>query len=121
MLGERMKGRCGFFTAARLEEAKTGLGNLAHVYLVTDVARQSQATLDAKRRDLQRFLSFYQKLCGHDRPDEWFVSVTKDFLKTLQQERLAAGVDRAHLRYRAPFCPLVRPQVPGAVSPGLPH
>ena len=30
-----------------------------------------------------------QKLYKHDRPDEWFVSVTKAFLKALQQERLA--------------------------------
>jgi hypothetical protein len=50
------------------------------VYLVTEVAGQSQATLDAKRRDLQRFLTFYRKLYNHDRPDEWFVSVTKAFL-----------------------------------------
>jgi integrase/recombinase XerD len=74
---------------ARLEEAKTRLSDLANVYLVTEVAGQSQATLDAKRRDLQRFLTFYQKLYKHDRPDEWFVSVTKAFLKALQQERLA--------------------------------
>jgi integrase/recombinase XerD len=74
---------------SRLEEAKTCLSDLANVYLVTEVAGQSQATLDAKRRDLQRFLTFYQKLYKHDRPDEWFVSVTKAFLKALQQERLA--------------------------------
>ena len=74
---------------ARLEEAKTRLSDLANVYLVTEVAGQSQATLDAKRRDLQRFLFFYQHLYGHDRPQEWFVSVTKAFLKHLQKERLA--------------------------------
>jgi integrase/recombinase XerD len=74
---------------ARLEESKTRLSDLATVYLVTEVAGQSQATLDAKRRDLQRFLSFYQHLYGHDRPQEWFVSVTKAFLKHLQKERLA--------------------------------
>jgi len=28
------------------------------VYLVTEAAGHSQATLEAKRRDLQRFLSF---------------------------------------------------------------
>jgi site-specific recombinase XerC len=74
---------------ARLEEAKTRLSDLANVYLVTEVAGQSQATLDAKRRDLQRFLSFYQHLYGHDRPEDWFVSVTKAFLKHLQKEQLA--------------------------------
>jgi integrase/recombinase XerD len=75
--------------SVRIEEAKTSLGHLANVYLVTEVAGQSQATVEAKRRDLQRFLTFYQNLYKHDRPDEWFVSVTKAFLKALQQERLA--------------------------------
>jgi hypothetical protein len=39
---------------------------------------QSQATLVAKQRDLQRFLSFYQHLYGHDRPanNPVFVCVT---------------------------------------------
>jgi len=41
----------------------------------------------AKRRALQRFLSFHQQLYRHDWPDEWYVSVTKAFLKALQQER----------------------------------
>ena len=31
-------------------------------YLMTEAAGRSQATLDAKRRDLQRFLVFYQDL-----------------------------------------------------------
>ena len=75
--------------STRIEAAKTSLSHLATMYLVTDVSGQSQATVDAKRRDLQRFLTFYQKLYNHDRPDEWFVSVTKAFLKALQQERLA--------------------------------
>jgi integrase/recombinase XerD len=92
---------------SRLEEAKTRLGNLANVYLVTEVAGQSQATLDAKRRDLQRFLSFYQKLYGHDRPDEWFVSITKAFLKATQNEKLAqASIVRiyATVRHFARWC-----------------
>jgi len=32
------------------------------------------------RLPLQRFLSFYRDLYKHDRPEEWFVSVTKAFL-----------------------------------------
>ena len=74
---------------AHIEAAKNSLSHLATVYLVTEVAGQSAATVDAKHRDLQRFLTFYQNLYKHDRPDEWFVSVTKAFLKALQQERLA--------------------------------
>src|SRR6266849_6929405 len=74
---------------ARLERAKSSLADLANMYLGTEAAGQSEATLDAKRRDLQRFLSFYQGLYKHDRPEEWFVSVTKAFLKALQREGLA--------------------------------
>jgi site-specific recombinase XerD len=74
---------------AHLEQAQYSLAALATVYLTTEAAGYSQATLDAKRRDLQRFLSFYQNLYNHDRPDAWFVSVTKAFLKALQREKLA--------------------------------
>ena len=56
--------------SVHIELAKNSLAELATVYLVTEAAWQSQATLDAKRRDLQRFLSFYQRLYKHDRPEE---------------------------------------------------
>jgi site-specific recombinase XerD len=62
---------------------------LARIYLVTEVAGQSQATLDAKRGDLRRLLTFYHQIYGHDHPEEWFVSVTKAFLKHLRGARLA--------------------------------
>jgi integrase/recombinase XerD len=75
--------------AAHLEEAKNHLSALATVYLVTEVAGQSPATLDAKQRDLQRFLTFYHDFSGHERPDEWFVAVTKAFVTQLHRERLA--------------------------------
>jgi integrase/recombinase XerD len=75
--------------SAYLEEAKNRLSALATVYLVTEVAGQSPATLDAKQRDLQRFLTFYQDFSGHERPDEWFVAVTKAFVTQLHRERLA--------------------------------
>ena len=74
---------------AIIEAAKTSLTDLARLYLITEVAGQSQATLDAKRRDLRRFLAFYSQLYGHDHPQEWFVSVTKAFLKQLRGARLA--------------------------------
>ena len=74
---------------AAVTAAKTHLTDLANLYLITEVAGQSQATLDAKRRDLHRFLAFYHQLYGHDRPEEWFVSVTKAFLKHLRGARFA--------------------------------
>jgi hypothetical protein len=72
-----------------IQAAKTSLTNLATLYLATEVAGQYQATLDAKRRELDCFLAFYRQLCGHDRPEEWFASVTKAFLKHLLGQRLA--------------------------------
>src|SRR2546427_7463665 len=53
--------------SVRIEEAKTSLCHLANVSLVTEVAGQFAATVEAKQRDLQRFLTFYQKLYKHDR------------------------------------------------------
>jgi integrase len=86
---------------ATIETAKTSLTDLAKLYLVTEVAGQSQATLDAKRRDLERFLAFYQQLYGHNRPDEWFVSVTKAFLKHLRGQRFAqASLGRIYATVR---------------------
>lgn len=54
------------------QHAKNSLAEFATLYLVTEAAGQSQATLDAKRRDLQRFLSFYQGpyIYRPDRPVE---------------------------------------------------
>lgn len=74
---------------AQIAQAKNSLADLATVYLVTEAAGQSQETLGAKRRDLQRFLAFYQEFHRHDRPDEWYASITKAFLKYLQGARLA--------------------------------
>ena len=48
--------------SGRLEQATQSLAALATLYLMTEAAGRSQATLDAKRRDLQRFLVFYQDL-----------------------------------------------------------
>ena len=72
----------------QIKAAKNRLSDLATLYLMTEAAGRSKETLSAKRRDLQRFLSFYQALYGHDRPEEWFVSVTKAFLKHLRGQRL---------------------------------
>jgi integrase/recombinase XerD len=74
---------------AAIQAAKTRLTDLATLYLATEVAGQSQATFDAKRRDLHRFLAFYHELYGYDRPDQWFVSVTKAFLKHLRGQLFA--------------------------------
>ena len=85
----------------QLERARSSLRALATVYVVTEVAGQAPGTIDAKRRDLARFLAFYEKLYGHDRPEEWFVSVTREFLKQLRKERPAqATVVRVYASVR---------------------
>jgi integrase/recombinase XerD len=65
---------------------KTALDEL---YFVSEVAGQARATIEAKRRDLGRFLTFYQRLYGHDRPEEWYRSVTREFLKQLAKAHAA--------------------------------
>src|SRR2546428_11558314 len=105
---------------ARLEQAKHSLAELATVYLVTEAAGHAQATLEAKRRDLQRFLSFYQHLYKHDRPDEWFVTVTKAFLKALQWEKLAqASLVRIYATVRH-FARWLHRKCPGLFPLGCP-
>src|SRR5450759_4736592 len=74
---------------ARLAEAKRSLAALAALYFRSQVAGQAGATIEAKGRDLGRFLTFYHRLYGHDRPDEWYTSLTREFLKQLAKARPA--------------------------------
>jgi len=105
---------------AHIEQAKQSLAELATLYLVAEAAGHSQATLDAKRRDLQRFLAFYQDLYHHDRPEEWFVAVTKAFLKALQREGLAqASLVRIYATVRH-FARWLHRQFPGLFPLGCP-
>src|SRR5712691_3403760 len=76
-----------------LAQGKTSLRTLACAYFVTEVAGQSPATIDAKRRDLTRFFEFYVKLYRHDHPEEWYASVTREFLR----QTARAGVAEATL------------------------
>ena len=64
---------------------------LAGLYFRTEVAGQAEGTVDAKKRDLERFLSYYLELYGHDRPDEWYPSVTRDYISTLEKARKPGG------------------------------
>jgi hypothetical protein len=52
---------------ALLERGRGSLKALAGAYFVAEVAGQAPGTIEAKRRDLTRFLAFYVKLYGHDR------------------------------------------------------
>ncbi len=76
---------------ALLEDARGSLWGLAHIYLTAAVAGQAPATIQAKRRDLARFITFYEALYGHDRPEEWYSSVTREFLRTVARQRLSGA------------------------------
>ena len=83
------------------ETSDVTLGQLATLYIKTEVGEEVKATFEAKRRDLQRFLSFYQDLLGHDQPREWFVSVTKAFKSHLESAGLAqASIVRIYATVR---------------------
>jgi site-specific recombinase XerD len=65
------------------------------------VAGQARGTIEAKKRDLGRFFLFYRALYKHDRPEEWYPSVTREFLKQLLKGRPAqATVVRTYATVR---------------------
>jgi hypothetical protein len=105
---------------AALQEATGSLRALARVYFVTEVAGQAPGTIDAKRRDLSRFLAFYTHLYGHDRPAEWYASVTREFVREMVREKLSeATCARTYASIRH-FARWIHPE--GASFPArLPH
>jgi len=66
--------------------APKSLAALANLYFQTQVLGQSPHTAAAKRGDLELFLRFYLELYGHDAPDEWYASVTREFLNRLPRD-----------------------------------
>ncbi|MGD0950426.1 MAG: tyrosine-type recombinase/integrase [Candidatus Binatia bacterium] len=74
---------------ALLKSSAGSLRALARLYFTTHVAGQAKAKIEAKRRDLARFIAFYEALYHHDYPGEWYTSVTREFLKQLARNRPA--------------------------------
>jgi integrase/recombinase XerD len=74
-----------------IKAGRESLAALAHAYFLTEVAGQARATIDAKGRDLSRFLAFYHELYGHERPAEWYASVTREFLRRTARAGAAAA------------------------------
>src|SRR6266852_4068915 len=91
-----------------LSEGKHILRALARAYFVTEVAEQTPTTIEAKRRDLGRFFLFYAKLYRHDRPEEWYASVTREFIRQTACDR-RGNRSRSGRGCRGP---------PGAAAPG---
>ncbi len=76
---------------ALISEAGESLRALVLIYFRTEVAGQAKATIEAKRRDLSRFIGFYENLYGHDNADEWFASVTREFIKQAARSGMSAA------------------------------
>ncbi len=72
---------------ALLKRSQRSLKQLVRLYFLTAVAGKAPATIEAKKRDLGLFFSFYQKLYGHDHTQEWYTSVTEEFLKQLRRRK----------------------------------
>src|SRR5690242_4834348 len=68
-------------------ESKHSLRALAHAYFVTEVSGQPSSTIrhEAPRPFPIRSL-LTQNVYGHDHPQEWFASVTREFLKQTARE-----------------------------------
>ncbi len=84
-----------------IKAGRESLAALAHAYFLIEVAGQARTTIDAKRRDLSRFLAFYRELYGHERPEEWYASVTRAFLRhTARTGAAAASLARIYATVR---------------------
>ena len=56
-----------------------------NLYMSLEAAAGSENTLEAKRRDLGRFLQFFGEAVGGDHLDDWTRSLTTGYLKHLQR------------------------------------
>ncbi len=70
--------------------ARRDLVKLAELYFRSQVQGQADATIRAKRRDLEHFLQFFFGLYHHHDPAEWYTSVTREWLKRMRRDRRVA-------------------------------
>jgi site-specific recombinase XerC len=109
-----------FFQEIGIVTQEKPMKELHNVPAAIEIAGQPQATLDAKRRDLDCFLACYQQLYGHDRPEEWFVSVPKAFMKHLRRGCFAqASLVRIYATVRH-FARWLDRKLPGLFPLGYP-
>jgi len=94
------------------------------LYLTVEVEPDSN-TLQAKRRDLQAFLDFFQLVSRSNHPDHWTPSVTKAFQKSLgrgSERRKPTTINRviATLRHCAQWIQRQRSFLAGDPCRGIP-
>ena len=66
-----------------IQSQKNDLVALAEIYMISQVAGQAEATIDAKKRDLQIFFDYYRSIHNSLDPKFWFKSTTESFIKNL--------------------------------------
>ena len=69
-----------------IQSLKNDLVALAQIYMISQVAGQAEATIDAKKRDLQIFFDYYRSIHNSLDPSFWFKSTTESFIKTLVKD-----------------------------------
>jgi integrase/recombinase XerD len=88
-----------------------------NLYLTLEGAAGSANTLDAKKRDLGHFLSFFLNATGGDHPDQWTRSLTAHYLRQLVrgERKSPTTVNRrlATLRHTANWVDRQRPFLAG--------
>jgi integrase/recombinase XerD len=84
------RNKSGHNVLALKKQALHDLVALATLYYTTQVAGQANATEEAKRRDIERFLTFYFDLFHHYHPRDWHSAVTRSFLKSMQGDKRLA-------------------------------
>jgi len=67
-------------------QKKNSLVQWFNLYLGIEGRAGSDNTFQAKRRDLESFLSFLMTAAGTDHPDQWTRSLTTDYLKHLERK-----------------------------------
>lgn len=88
-----------------------------NLYLSIEGKAGADNTFQAKRRDLEVFVSFLQESAGTDHPDQWTRSLTRDFLKHLdgKKKKSPTTINRmlATLRHSSTWIESQRPFLAG--------
>jgi hypothetical protein len=104
---------------ALLDQGRESLEALARAYFLAEVAGQARATIDTKRRDLSRFLSFLPR-ARRPRPPRGMVCLgDAGVYPPYRGRRRRRSLARPHLRQRPPLRPLDSlqgPPVPARLS-----
>ena len=64
------------------------------LYMTIEGSAGSQHTANAKKRDLQNFLTFFRRRTRSDHPDQWTRSVTRGFQRFLEKREAPSTVNR---------------------------